>query len=108
MPPFKFNPTENTPSKVEYVLPTKIESDKELGDYLTYLKSIGSSMGSITKYDLSAFYYLMKIPQRFSKENLNAIFGFLQQAASAEYFENGEDAKECVSMIENYRTEMDM
>lgn len=72
------------------------------------MKSIGKDLGSITETDLESFYYLMKIPQRFSKDSLNKIFGLLNQLASAERFEDSTIARECVNMIEMYRMEMDM
>lgn len=109
MPPYKFDPSKNNPANVEYVLPTKVENDKELETYYLYLKHISSlGIGSITSSDLSIFYDLMKIPQRFSKDYLMNIFSLLSQAVSAECFEKKEDALECLEMIGNYRTEMDI
>ena len=108
MPAPQFRPTVDNVANLEYKLPTKVENNKELDDYLNYLKSIGQSMGSITSHDLEIFYYLMKFPQKFNKENLNRLFTFLNQAARAEYFYDTKDAEDCIAMIETYRTEMDM
>lgn len=107
MSPLEYKPEGDNVAKIEYTLPTLVENDKQLDDYLMYLKSI-KGMGAITNHDLQTFYALMKIPQRFSKDNLKKLFTFMEQAASAEYFESTQDAADCVSLIETYRTEMDM
>lgn len=101
----KFNPET---LKVELAPPTIVENEEQINDYFDYLKSIGGELGAITKEDLEPFYFLMKIPQRFKKESLNRLFELLQQLASAERFSSTEDAKDCMHMIEMYRTEMDM
>ncbi len=99
----KFNPQT---LQMEYKLPTLVENDGQLMDYYDYLKSVGDKMGGITEEDIKIFYYLMKIPQKFSKESLNKIFGLINQLASAERFLKVEDARECVNLIETYREEM--
>lgn len=101
----KFNP-ENM--SVELVAPTIVENDAQLQDYYAYIKSVGTDIGSLTEEDIKPFYFLMKIPQRFSKDALNKLFGLLNQMAGAERFADVATAKECVSMIDMYRTEMDM
>lgn len=101
MPP-KFN---QRILEIEYKLPTLVENDAQLIDYYNYLKSIGDKMGSVTEEDINIFYHLMRIPQKFSKETLNKIFGLINQIASSERFLKTEDAKECVSMIEMYKEE---
>lgn len=109
----KFNPgsMSNPDAKsVEYSLPTKVENDEELQNYFDYLKSIGQGegMGSITESDLAIFYRLFQIPQRFSKEKVEDLFALLEQLAGAERFESNAVARECVLMIDTYRTELDL
>ena len=108
MPPFKYNPTPDEPAKIEYILPTKLENDKELADYFNYLKSISIEMGSITLNDLQPFYYLMNNynPNSFSKEMVLKLFGFLIKSRDAEKFESKEEADKCIGSIEIYRTEL--
>lgn len=104
MPP-KFDPQT---LQMEYKLPTLVENDGQLIDYYNYLKLIGDKMGSVTEEDLKVFYHLMSMPQKFSRESLNKIFGLINQLASAERFLKIEDARECLLMIETYREEMGM
>jgi hypothetical protein len=108
MSPINFEPKPNNPINFEYTLPTKVESDKELQDYISYLKSVGKGMGAITMYDMNIFYSLMKYPQRFRKEDMNVLFNFLEQAVGAEYFNDPKDARDCIALIDTYRAEMDM
>lgn len=101
----KFN-AENL--KVELAPSTIVENEEQINDYYAYLKNIGGEMGQITGEDLKPFYYLMNIPQRFKKESLNSLFSLLEQPASSERFYSADIARECIGMIETYRTEMDI
>lgn len=107
----RFTPeTASTPMHIEYKLPTRVENDTELGDYIEYLKSIGNGegLGSVTAHDLDIFYHLFTIPQRFSKSKVEELFGLLSHMVSGERFESREEAAECLNMIEHYRTELDL
>lgn len=107
----KFNPESvSAPMSIEYKLPTRVENDAELADYIEYLKSIGKGegMGSITAHDLDIFYRLFAIPQRFSRDKVEELFGPLSHLVSGERFESREEAVECLNMIEHYRTELDL
>jgi hypothetical protein len=99
------------PAPTQPPLPPELPPDAPnaaLLDYYDHLKSIfaGEGLGSITKTDLDVFYGLMQNPNYFTRENLEKIFGLLEQLASAEAFEDMEVARETVRRIEFYKEEL--
>lgn len=103
----KFNPQE---IKVDYVLPTKLENDRELRMYREYIVHIvqGEGMGSVTKTDVALLYSLFEHSDRFTKEQVKETCSLFEHVASAEAFESVELARECLSRIDSYRTEYDI
>lgn len=110
IPKFTAESIHNPMSTIQYACPTKVENDAQLEDFFHYLKDIAQEggMGSIKESDLDIFYHLFQIPQKFDVEKVKKLFALLEQLAGAEKFQDVKVAQDCLSMVEAYRTELDL